>query len=208
MVAPEQLHTREGLCMVWHALAHNLGCDFQPRCTAASVTHRTKPQHTVRHRSSSICVTAQAATWQPKARRCRTTTTSSSNVRLWDSMHERCTGLYKGCAHPMFMHFGLAGIDDLREKREEIVKTLKEDEQEKSKIQADLQLLTKRLAQVNDSIARKVCRRWTAACCTYSYRCISYCMQRAGPGLHGCTGCCIHSTFCETVSVAPAHRGS
>ena len=61
---------------------------------------------------------------------------------------------------------GPAGIDDLREKREEIVKTLKEDEQEKSKIQADLQLLTKRLAQVNDSIARKVCRRWTTACCT------------------------------------------
>mmetsp|Transcript_4240 Transcript_4240/g.9234 ORF Transcript_4240/g.9234 Transcript_4240/m.9234 type:complete len:112 (-) Transcript_4240:578-913(-) len=46
-------------------------------------------------------------------------------------------------------------IEDLREKREEILKQLKEDEAEKAKIQADLQALTKRLAQVNDSIARK-----------------------------------------------------
>jgi Sjoegren syndrome nuclear autoantigen 1 len=49
-----------------------------------------------------------------------------------------------------------AGIEDLREKREEILKQLREDESEKAKIQQDLQLLTKRLAQVNDSIARKV----------------------------------------------------
>lgn len=46
-------------------------------------------------------------------------------------------------------------IDDLREKREEILKTLRDDEAEKAKIQSDLQSLTKRLAQVNDSIARK-----------------------------------------------------
>lgn len=46
-------------------------------------------------------------------------------------------------------------IDDLRDKREEILKQLKEDDNEKAKIQQDLQLLTKRLAQVNDSIARK-----------------------------------------------------
>lgn len=46
-------------------------------------------------------------------------------------------------------------IDDLREKREEITKQLREDEAEKGKIQQDLQILTKRLAQVNDSIARK-----------------------------------------------------
>jgi Sjoegren syndrome nuclear autoantigen 1 len=44
----------------------------------------------------------------------------------------------------------------LREKREEILKQLREDDAEKAKIQQDLQLLTKRLAQVNDSIARKV----------------------------------------------------
>uniref|UniRef100_A0A7R9Z888 Deflagellation inducible protein n=1 Tax=Chlamydomonas euryale TaxID=1486919 RepID=A0A7R9Z888_9CHLO len=46
-------------------------------------------------------------------------------------------------------------IDDLRDKREEILKQLRDDETEKAKIQADLQTLTKRLAQVNDSIARK-----------------------------------------------------
>lgn len=50
----------------------------------------------------------------------------------------------------------LSGIEDLREKREEILKQLREDDAEKAKIQQDLQLLTKRLAQVNDSIARKV----------------------------------------------------
>ena len=55
------------------------------------------------------------------------------------------------------------GIDDLREKREEITKQLREDEGEKAKIQADLQTLTKRLAQVNDSVARKVrCTKLTA----------------------------------------------
>lgn len=48
-----------------------------------------------------------------------------------------------------------AGIDDLREKREEILKSLRDDEAEKAKIQSDLQTLTKRLAQVNDSIQRK-----------------------------------------------------
>ncbi|GAX75878.1 hypothetical protein CEUSTIGMA_g3321.t1 [Chlamydomonas eustigma] len=46
-------------------------------------------------------------------------------------------------------------IEDLREKREEILKQLREDDSEKAKIQQDLQVLTKRLAQVNDSIARK-----------------------------------------------------
>lgn len=49
-----------------------------------------------------------------------------------------------------------AGIDDLREKREEILKQLREDESEKAKITQELQILTRRLAQVNESIARKV----------------------------------------------------
>ncbi|GFR42575.1 hypothetical protein Agub_g3502, partial [Astrephomene gubernaculifera] len=46
-------------------------------------------------------------------------------------------------------------IEDLREKREEIIKQLREDDAEKAKITQDLQILTKRLAQVNESIARK-----------------------------------------------------
>jgi uncharacterized coiled-coil protein SlyX len=53
----------------------------------------------------------------------------------------------------------LAGIEDLREKREEINKQIKEEESEKAKIQQDLQILTKRLSQINDSLARKVRHR-------------------------------------------------
>lgn len=50
----------------------------------------------------------------------------------------------------------ISGIEDLREKREEISKQLREEEAEKAKITQDLQVLTKRLNQVNESIARKV----------------------------------------------------
>mmetsp|Transcript_16567 Transcript_16567/g.28410 ORF Transcript_16567/g.28410 Transcript_16567/m.28410 type:complete len:111 (-) Transcript_16567:366-698(-) len=46
-------------------------------------------------------------------------------------------------------------IDELKEKRDEILRSLKEDDSEKAKIQSELQHLTKRLAQVNDSISRK-----------------------------------------------------
>ena len=53
----------------------------------------------------------------------------------------------------------LLGIEDLREKREEINKQIKEEESEKAKIQQDLQILTKRLSQINDSLARKVRHR-------------------------------------------------
>eukprot|EP00798_Chlamydomonas_sp_ICE-L_P011162 gene11162-18776_t len=53
------------------------------------------------------------------------------------------------------MHGLLFSIDDLREKREEITKQLTDDEKEKAKIQQDLQSLTKRLGQVNESIAKK-----------------------------------------------------
>lgn len=58
-----------------------------------------------------------------------------------------------------------AGIEDLREKREEIIKQLREDDAEKAKITQDLQILTKRLAQVNESIARKVCLVLFTSCC-------------------------------------------
>lgn len=69
--------------------------------------------------------------------------------------------------------FCRAGIEDLREKREEIIKQLREDDAEKAKITQELQILTKRLAQVNESIARKVRGRtdsfaflgiWHASC--------------------------------------------
>ena len=47
-------------------------------------------------------------------------------------------------------------IDDLREKREEVQKQIQNEEGEKAKIQQDLQVLTKRLSHINDSLARKV----------------------------------------------------
>ena len=50
-----------------------------------------------------------------------------------------------------------AGIEDLREKREEVQKQIRDEECEKAKLQQDLQVLTKRLAHINDGLARKVC---------------------------------------------------
>jgi len=50
-------------------------------------------------------------------------------------------------------------LEDLRDKREEINKQVMREEEEKTKIQNDLTVLTKRLAQINDSIARKVSGR-------------------------------------------------
>mmetsp|Transcript_17245 Transcript_17245/g.23826 ORF Transcript_17245/g.23826 Transcript_17245/m.23826 type:complete len:116 (+) Transcript_17245:178-525(+) len=47
-------------------------------------------------------------------------------------------------------------LEDLRDKREEINKQIVREEEEKTKIQNDLTVLTKRLAQINDSIARKI----------------------------------------------------
>ena len=49
-----------------------------------------------------------------------------------------------------------AGIEDLREKREEVQKQIRDEENEKAKLQQDLQMLTKRLAHINDGLARKV----------------------------------------------------
>jgi Sjoegren syndrome nuclear autoantigen 1 len=50
-------------------------------------------------------------------------------------------------------------LEDLRDKREEINKQVLREEEEKAKIQNDLTVLTKRLAQINDAIARKVASR-------------------------------------------------
>ena len=50
------------------------------------------------------------------------------------------------------------GIEDLRDKREEINKQISKEEDEKAKVQNDLTVLSKRLTTLNDSIARKVRR--------------------------------------------------
>ena len=53
----------------------------------------------------------------------------------------------------------LAGIDELRTKRTAIDEQLDQEEQEKAKVQNDLQVLSKRLATLNESIARKLAAR-------------------------------------------------
>jgi len=53
----------------------------------------------------------------------------------------------------------LSGIEDLREKREEINRTLASDEQEKAKIQNDLAILTRRLAHLNEKLSRQIASR-------------------------------------------------
>ena len=50
-------------------------------------------------------------------------------------------------------------IEDLREKREEVKRTIASDEEEKAKIQNDLRILTERLSRLNDGLARKISSR-------------------------------------------------
>lgn len=50
-------------------------------------------------------------------------------------------------------------IEELREKREDLNRSVAQDEEEKAKIQNDLRILTERLARINDNLARKVASR-------------------------------------------------
>jgi Sjoegren syndrome nuclear autoantigen 1 len=50
----------------------------------------------------------------------------------------------------------VACIEDLREKREELNRSLLRDEEEKSKIQKELSTLTERLSRLNEDLARKM----------------------------------------------------
>jgi Sjoegren syndrome nuclear autoantigen 1 len=47
-------------------------------------------------------------------------------------------------------------IEDLREKREEINRQILKEEEDKAKIQRDLSLLTDRLSNINETLARKI----------------------------------------------------
>jgi len=49
----------------------------------------------------------------------------------------------------------VAGIEDLREKREEVNRQILKEEEEKAKIQKDLSILTDRLQKLNESLTRK-----------------------------------------------------
>uniref|UniRef100_A0A7S2HNQ7 Uncharacterized protein n=1 Tax=Octactis speculum TaxID=3111310 RepID=A0A7S2HNQ7_9STRA len=50
-------------------------------------------------------------------------------------------------------------IEDLREKREEVNRTILSEEEEKAKIQKDLSILTDRLSKINEGLSRKVVAR-------------------------------------------------
>jgi|EP01033_Poteriospumella_lacustris_P004922 Sjoegren syndrome nuclear autoantigen 1 len=50
-------------------------------------------------------------------------------------------------------------IEDLRDRRETINREILNDEAAKSKIQQDLALLTKRLAEINEDLAKKITTR-------------------------------------------------
>jgi hypothetical protein len=50
-----------------------------------------------------------------------------------------------------------AGIEDLREKREQVLKQIQDDENEKAKIQTELATLTQRLARVNGASGLLLC---------------------------------------------------
>lgn len=59
-----------------------------------------------------------------------------------------------GTVSARFLFF--AGIEDLREKREQILKQINDEEMEKQRIQQELAGLTQRLSRINESLARKV----------------------------------------------------
>ena len=50
-----------------------------------------------------------------------------------------------------------AGIEELRRNRDENQRQIEEEESLRQKMQEDLQILTKKLHQINDSLAKKVC---------------------------------------------------
>merc|ERR1712070_941921 len=50
-------------------------------------------------------------------------------------------------------------IEELREKREELNRSIAADEEEKAKIQNDLRILTEQLSRINDNLARKIASR-------------------------------------------------
>lgn len=50
-------------------------------------------------------------------------------------------------------------IEDLRERRDEVQRTILAEEEEKARIQKDISLLTDRLSKLNESLVRKVAAR-------------------------------------------------
>ena len=55
----------------------------------------------------------------------------------------------------IYIYIIYIGIEDLREKREEVNRQILKEEEEKAKIQKDLSILTDRLSKINESLSRK-----------------------------------------------------
>lgn len=55
----------------------------------------------------------------------------------------------------------VSGIEDLRFKREELNRQIKQEEEEKERLQHDIRLLTEKLSRVNESLAQKQAARAT-----------------------------------------------
>ncbi|KXJ27276.1 Sjoegren syndrome nuclear autoantigen 1 homolog [Exaiptasia diaphana] len=53
----------------------------------------------------------------------------------------------------------MIGIEDLCTKRDELQKQILSEEEEKTKIQNDIRILTERLAKINEGLARKIASR-------------------------------------------------
>ena len=56
----------------------------------------------------------------------------------------------------MWRRTALAGIEDLREKRSEVQRHIREEEAQRDRIQKELSILTRDLNQLNNSMSRKV----------------------------------------------------
>ena len=59
----------------------------------------------------------------------------------------------------IFYSFFWIGIEDLCTKRDELQKQILNEEEEKSKIQNDIRILSERLAKINESLAKKIASR-------------------------------------------------
>ena len=58
-----------------------------------------------------------------------------------------------------FLSHVTLGIEDLCTKRDELQKQIINEEEEKSKIQNDIRILSERLAKINESLAKKIASR-------------------------------------------------
>lgn len=58
-----------------------------------------------------------------------------------------------------FFFFLFLGIEELCTRRDELHRTILQEEEEKQKLQNDIRVLTERLAKVNESLAKKMASR-------------------------------------------------